>query len=179
MCLDETTDDGQAEPSARRRTAWTVVTGLRCAGALAAKGHVEDSGQVSLWNAAAGVGDGQPDLTPLGAGIHWSMAVGLLDCTLKDVPPYTERSPDLRQAVVEQNLQNAALASTAAGPQADRERMRILAEIGLNQAALGDHGRAIAALGPALDLSSRLQRDVTPDHAEARAALSRARLALR
>ncbi len=34
---------------------------------------------------------------PLGAGIDWSLAIGLLDCTLKDVPPFLDRSPDNQQ----------------------------------------------------------------------------------
>lgn len=33
----------------------------------------------------------------IGAGLNWSVALGLLDCTLKDVPPYLERSTDLQQ----------------------------------------------------------------------------------
>ena len=34
---------------------------------------------------------------PIGAGIDWTLAVGLLDCTLKDVPPFEDRSPDFQQ----------------------------------------------------------------------------------
>ena len=34
---------------------------------------------------------------PLGAGIDWSLALGILDCTLKDVPPFLDRSPDNQQ----------------------------------------------------------------------------------
>ncbi|HEX7037763.1 MAG TPA: TonB-dependent receptor [Pseudomonadales bacterium] len=34
---------------------------------------------------------------PLGAGLDLTFAIGLLDCTLTDVPPFEERSPDFQQ----------------------------------------------------------------------------------
>lgn len=34
---------------------------------------------------------------PLGGGIDWTAALGLLDCTLKGVPPYGDRSDDTKQ----------------------------------------------------------------------------------
>jgi len=34
---------------------------------------------------------------PLGGGIDWTMNVGLLDCTLKGLPPFLERSSDFQQ----------------------------------------------------------------------------------
>jgi iron complex outermembrane recepter protein len=34
---------------------------------------------------------------PLGGGIDWTLAVGLLDCTLKNVPDWADRSPDFQQ----------------------------------------------------------------------------------
>jgi outer membrane receptor protein involved in Fe transport len=34
---------------------------------------------------------------PLGGGINWDMNLGILDCTLKDVPAYADRSPDFQQ----------------------------------------------------------------------------------
>jgi len=75
-------------------------------------------------------------------------------------------------------LQQAALASVREGPAADWARMRVLAEVGLDQAELGAFAEAAATLEEALRLFERCQRGLTPEHADALVGLGRARLAL-
>ena len=74
-------------------------------------------------------------------------------------------------------LQRAALASVREGPSADWSRMRVLAELGLDQLELGAAAEAAATLAEALRLFDRCQRGVTPEHADALIGLGRARLA--
>jgi serine/threonine-protein kinase len=62
-----------------------------------------------------------------------------------------------------------------AGDNAEVRRMRVLTEIGLAQLDLGRREEARAALGQALQLSERHQTNTSPDRADIRAGLARAR----
>jgi hypothetical protein len=76
-------------------------------------------------------------------------------------------------------IQQERLPSLAAGPAADLDRMRALAEIGLSQVALGQSVEATASLEQALGLSRRLQTRTAPERADVLTGLGRALLARR
>jgi len=73
--------------------------------------------------------------------------------------------------------QQERLASLAAGPAADLDRMRALGEIGLDQLALDQPVEATASLEQALALSRKLQTRTAPERADILAGLGSALLA--
>jgi tetratricopeptide (TPR) repeat protein len=73
-------------------------------------------------------------------------------------------------------LQQESLESIRGGPRADRERMPILAETGLDQLELGQADLAASSLEEALRLFGRLEARATPGRADALVGLGRARL---
>jgi len=74
------------------------------------------------------------------------------------------------------SLHRQALASLPAGPGVERSRMRLLAEVGLDELELRRPGAAAAALDEALALYGRLQRPASAERAEALLGLGRARM---
>ncbi|HJS75228.1 MAG TPA: serine/threonine-protein kinase [Vicinamibacteria bacterium] len=75
-------------------------------------------------------------------------------------------------------LHEQALGAITEGPRAERERMAVLTEIGLDQVALGQNAEAARSLEEALELFDRLHRKPTPYRADALVGLGRARLGL-
>jgi serine/threonine-protein kinase len=75
-------------------------------------------------------------------------------------------------------LHESALAAVADGPRAERDRMAVLAEIGLDQVELGRNAEAVRSLEEAIERFARLHRKPTPLRAEALVGLGRARLGL-
>ncbi len=75
-------------------------------------------------------------------------------------------------------LHEQAIGAIAEGPRAERERMAVLTEIGLDQVALERNAEAVRSLEEALELFGRLHRKPTPLRAEALVGLGRARLGL-
>jgi serine/threonine-protein kinase len=71
-------------------------------------------------------------------------------------------------------VQQEALSSIEPGALADRTRMDVLTEIGLNHVGMGNHARAISPLEEAVALSRRLQPFPTPARADALVGLGRA-----
>jgi serine/threonine-protein kinase len=71
-----------------------------------------------------------------------------------------------------------ALGAIVEAPRAERERMLVLAEIGLDQVALGRNAEAARSLEEALERFDRLHRKPTPYRADALVGLGRARLGL-
>ena len=71
-------------------------------------------------------------------------------------------------------VQQEALASIAPGRRAERTRMEVLTEIGLNHVELGNHDQAISTLTEALALFKVLQVHQTPARADALVGLGRA-----
>jgi serine/threonine-protein kinase len=71
-----------------------------------------------------------------------------------------------------------ALGAIVEAPRAERERMLVLAEIGLDQVALGRNDEAARSLEEALEKFDRLHRKPTPYRADALVGLGRARLGL-
>jgi serine/threonine-protein kinase len=72
--------------------------------------------------------------------------------------------------------QEAALQAIRPGAEAPRDRMRVLAELGLAHLDLGQTTQAVPALKEALVLFRAQQRRITPHHADALVGLGRARL---
>jgi tetratricopeptide (TPR) repeat protein len=72
--------------------------------------------------------------------------------------------------------QEAALQAIRPGPEAARDRTRVLAELGLAHLDLGQTAQAVPALKEALVLFRAQQRRITPLHADALVGLGRARL---
>ena len=75
-------------------------------------------------------------------------------------------------------LQQDAIAAIQSGIRADRSRMEILTEVGLNQLNLGEPAEAVRTLQQALMLFERLQPRTTPARAEALVGLGRAMMAM-
>jgi tetratricopeptide (TPR) repeat protein len=73
-------------------------------------------------------------------------------------------------------LHRGALASLRAGPDAERSRMRIRAEMGLDWVELRRHDAAAAALEESLGLYRRLQRALSAEGADVLLGLGRARM---
>jgi tetratricopeptide (TPR) repeat protein len=75
-------------------------------------------------------------------------------------------------------IHEQALEVIVEGPRAERERMVVLTEIGLDQVALGRNAEAARSLEEALERFDRLHRKPTPYRADALVGLGRARLSL-
>jgi serine/threonine-protein kinase len=75
-------------------------------------------------------------------------------------------------------LHEESLAAIVEGPKAERERLFVLAEIGLDQVELARYAEAAAALEQALERLGRLHRRSTPLRADALLGLGRARMGL-
>ena len=82
---------------------------------------------------------------------------------------------DFRAALASQQT---GIALVADGPNAERERMAFLTEIGLDQLALGESGKAAESLTKALPLIAKHQTQVTPLRADALLGLGRAQMTL-
>ncbi len=70
-----------------------------------------------------------------------------------------------------------ALEKVQEGPRADRERMRVLAELGLDHLERAEYEQAGPTLDRALELSRRLQKADTPERADVLVGLGRLYLA--
>ena len=75
-------------------------------------------------------------------------------------------------------LHQEALTAIPEGPKAERERMLVLAEIGLDQVDLARHAEAADSLEQSLERFERFHRRSTPQRADALLGLGRARMGL-
>jgi tetratricopeptide (TPR) repeat protein len=121
------------------------------------------------------------ELAPARAGIE--AVTGLLD-GVAVAPAVKARAAWVRAVVLRRSGQPVPIAlleglveAADMAPRLQRERMRAGVELATQLAARGDHAGAARRLGDALAAFARLERQLTPPHAEALVAMARLHLA--